>query len=484
MPEELFKKAKDVKLKPEDKAHIKNAIMDFMDKNPAAAKTASAEGGICRGEKGSISTGLGGPGIVSPFADMVRGFLDGRLNGIRKNKGTRVQMFGPLSVFKQKKFMPIIIALVLVLGGGTTFAANGSLPGDILYPVKIHVNEGVESALAVSSETKAKVNLNQATRRLEEAEKLAFEGRLSASTQADIESKFTKKSVEATGIIDRLRASGSVDAAATLSSDFESSLRAHQRIIANLSLKDEGDEKTRAAVGSMLGAVERKLARVTESRADAEVVIATSSNQAGIRIAAQNALSVAEKEIAQVKTAANSSASRINDASKATVEARLGVANALVVDGKAKLDASVYGEAFTAFKDAQRVAHEVNVILKSSGKSTVRSGASAQSAADISLSSFASGTAVTAAMFASASSSASSTASATSSESGTATSSGSSNSSPSAPSSNASAGAEVKAEIKVDIPKVDVSVTAPISATVDAAAGSSGPKGGLTDLFR
>ena len=39
------------------------------------------------------------------------------------------------------KDMTIALIIALVLGGGTSFAAEGSLPGDLLYPVKIGVNE-------------------------------------------------------------------------------------------------------------------------------------------------------------------------------------------------------------------------------------------------------------------------------------------------------------------------------------------------------
>ena len=61
--------------------------------------------------------------------------------------------------FTPQSFMhPMPIALfVLVLvgaGGGVSLAAEGSLPGDVLYPVKVSVNEEVRSALTFSLESK------------------------------------------------------------------------------------------------------------------------------------------------------------------------------------------------------------------------------------------------------------------------------------------------------------------------------------------
>lgn len=68
--------------------------------------------------------------------------------------------------------MPLALLLLLLVGGGTGVVAEKALPGDILYPVKIHVNENIESALAVTAQGDAEVAIKQATRRLEEVEKL------------------------------------------------------------------------------------------------------------------------------------------------------------------------------------------------------------------------------------------------------------------------------------------------------------------------
>lgn len=68
--------------------------------------------------------------------------------------------------------MPLALLLLLIVGGGTGVVAEKALPGDVLYPVKIHVNENIQSALAVTAQGDAEVAIKQATRRLEEVEKL------------------------------------------------------------------------------------------------------------------------------------------------------------------------------------------------------------------------------------------------------------------------------------------------------------------------
>ena len=82
-----------------------------------------------------------------------------------------------------------VLAIFLV-GAGTASAAEGALPGDWLYPVKINVNEQVELALAQGSQQKVAVEALLASRRVQEAQTLAAEGRLDATTTDEIVQNF------------------------------------------------------------------------------------------------------------------------------------------------------------------------------------------------------------------------------------------------------------------------------------------------------
>ena len=80
--------------------------------------------------------------------------------------------------------MPVFAATLLFLVGGTTaVAAEGALPGDILYPIKVSVNEEVRAAFALSNEAKANWSIARAERRLEEATLLSADGRLTEETK-------------------------------------------------------------------------------------------------------------------------------------------------------------------------------------------------------------------------------------------------------------------------------------------------------------
>ena len=82
------------------------------------------------------------------------------------------------------QYAKAMVVLVLLVVGSVAYAAENSLPGDIVYPVKINVNEFVKGALTFGTYAKANWQNEKIDRRVLEAEELARQGRLSGvSTQ-------------------------------------------------------------------------------------------------------------------------------------------------------------------------------------------------------------------------------------------------------------------------------------------------------------
>ncbi len=133
--------------------------------------------------------------------------------------------------------------LVIFLGGGTVSAAYGALPGDVLYPVKIAVNEQVEQALAQGDAKKASVHAKLAERRLEEAETLASRGELDAETSAEIEKNFDAHLQNVDSFAQALEVEDP-GTAAEVAVEFDSSLEVHGAILARLG-KDSDDDDTK-----------------------------------------------------------------------------------------------------------------------------------------------------------------------------------------------------------------------------------------------
>ncbi len=85
----------------------------------------------------------------------------------------------PIPYKRRFNMVAIIVAIVLAvsaLGGGTVYASQGSLPGDVLYPVKLGT-EQVRLVVATSDTAKAELYLTFANSRIEEMTTLAERGR-------------------------------------------------------------------------------------------------------------------------------------------------------------------------------------------------------------------------------------------------------------------------------------------------------------------
>lgn len=100
-----------------------------------------------------------------------------------------------------------VIILLLALGGGSVaLAAQGSLPGDKLYAVKVGIIEPVVGAFRGTGETLAMWQASLVSARLSEVETLASEGRLNDEKLAKIEvllDKHTAAFSEARGRVER-----------------------------------------------------------------------------------------------------------------------------------------------------------------------------------------------------------------------------------------------------------------------------------------
>jgi len=85
----------------------------------------------------------------------------------------------PIPYKRRFNMVAIIVAVVLAvsaLGGGTAYASQGSLPGDVLYPVKLGT-EQARLVVATSDTAKAELYLTFANSRVQEMTALAERGR-------------------------------------------------------------------------------------------------------------------------------------------------------------------------------------------------------------------------------------------------------------------------------------------------------------------
>lgn len=150
---------------------------------------------------------------------------------------------------QKRKFIPVVVLASLLVGGTVSYAAERTLPGDVLYPVKIHVNERVRTSLAVSAKAKAEISATLAERRLDEAAALQSEGRLDAEARTELRQRFDDHEERAE---DNIKIIARTDAgeAARIESDLRLRIKEHSSILGaleiNLNNEDEsGDDDMR-----------------------------------------------------------------------------------------------------------------------------------------------------------------------------------------------------------------------------------------------
>jgi hypothetical protein len=175
-------------MEPQDKAALRGALESHMAANPLPVRNHTAH--------------------TSP---MVEPISRARLTNKRNNP---IMIIGTI--------------IALLLSGSVSLAAETALPGDLLYPVKIHVNEEVRAAVSVSAEAEAAWEARRAERRLEEAERLQARARLDAEAKAQIATQFEEHSKSFAEKDATVTAEGKTEVSAELKTDFETKLRSHE----------------------------------------------------------------------------------------------------------------------------------------------------------------------------------------------------------------------------------------------------------------
>ncbi|KKW35838.1 MAG: hypothetical protein UY81_C0036G0001 [Candidatus Giovannonibacteria bacterium GW2011_GWA2_53_7] len=294
-----------------------------------------------------------------------------------RNPGPSCLLYqNPFIIFNRIRLMPalVIAAIVAMLGGGTSFAAEGALPGEALYPLKKEINERVVSALSsVSEKQKAKWEARLTERRLEEAGELANEGKLKADVATKIEANFKAHSDRVEARIKALEEKGNITDAAELASRFETSLTAHAQIFERLKSKTGLTEEEKEKIEDVETEVTTTLAETEEQVAQLEDEIADTDQDVGEEgeekyakkeRAAAGKLKAAEHKVNEVKRFLEKAEARLGAEAVGEAKVALATAEGLLAEGKAKFEAKEFGEAFVLGNKTMRAAQGAKLLVE------------------------------------------------------------------------------------------------------------------------
>ena len=120
----------------------------------------------------------------------------------------RVNLF----LHRFKYMVPALIALLIIFsGGGVALAARGTLPGDILYPMKI-LSEDLRSTFTLRPEAQAKLQIRFTLERIEELEKILGEKGVDVKNLAVAQEGLQKNLEKATSIVSELSGENDINA--------------------------------------------------------------------------------------------------------------------------------------------------------------------------------------------------------------------------------------------------------------------------------
>ncbi len=265
-----------------------------------------------------------------------------------------------LSYFNTSTLRPVSFAFVfvMVVGIGTSYAAETALPGDPLYAIKVGVTEPIQGVLNVSPVAKAEWDTELLSRRLEEAATLAAKGNLNSDTRASIESQIALKANNVHTSVEQLKSSeqGTV-AAASVENDLEAKLVGHERVLTGLSI-DLPNEAP--AIAPLLQKV-RVQAEATNSKRKSTEQEVSVKTETTVRDAAKNQQKNAREKVRQLRALASTKRLQASTSAEATMSAT--EIEAAIDSGEQKLNEGRFGEALTTFQATIRAAKAVEVNL-------------------------------------------------------------------------------------------------------------------------
>ncbi len=270
------------------------------------------------------------------------------------------KLFGFVRTRYARKFVAVsaTVCSLLLSAAGVSYAAEGAMPGDTLYPVKVHVNEEVHAVLLVTAKDRANWEAARAERRLAEAETLQSSGRLQPRTSENLAVQFRAHAANAERKMAALRANADAVAASDVRARLAVTLRTHDKILHVLHAeKDTQKEKDeRASFEHIVAVIDEETKAVEDDRHEADVVKKNlTRSRAELRVEMHRV--AAQRKIDEVRAVLGTASNLDTDASL-RINAQLSLADALFLKGDAAVAEGRTGDAFALYVKARTEAQK------------------------------------------------------------------------------------------------------------------------------
>lgn len=146
--------------------------------------------------------------------------------------------------FRNKKTLPILVIAGLLMGSSVSFAAENTVPGDVLYPIKIQVNERVLGAVAVTPKAQAAWDVRLVERRLEEVERIAVTPGVLLEVQQITQSNLEKYTNRVKARVAKFEQDEDSEDAIITAEGLANTLRNHEGLLVGLNVQTVGSYTT------------------------------------------------------------------------------------------------------------------------------------------------------------------------------------------------------------------------------------------------
>lgn len=163
------------------------------------------------------------------------------LNHIKMNPVTNEAVGGRLSfafVYSRPVMVAMIFLIVTLSAAGVCYAAESALPGDLLYPVKTGINEGVRSLVNVSAIDEANWQVERTDRRLAEMEQLTASDQLSAEAADQLSESISAYAEKVQQYAQEFAEAQQWEKAVSVNTRLESTLRVHGNLISAINAQN------------------------------------------------------------------------------------------------------------------------------------------------------------------------------------------------------------------------------------------------------
>ncbi|PIR45270.1 MAG: hypothetical protein COV10_00075 [Candidatus Vogelbacteria bacterium CG10_big_fil_rev_8_21_14_0_10_51_16] len=283
------------------------------------------------------------------------------LSAVSAQQYQQWSVFLGYQMLARRRVVAFLVAAFVILGSSVSLAAADALPGEALYVIKKDINEPFRRALAVSKESRAKLEAELALLRLEELATLAERGSLTVANRSALEADFLghmeKVNASVSSVVQGQKAGEKAFFAAEFNSDLEISLQVREKVLALVSAGNDDNSVAQGDILVALVAVREQREAVAKERMKAEDLVVVQPDQVVDKIVVAKI-----RNLDTLITRAEETARRsllVADTAREESSAYLAVAKELMREANLKLEADSSREAFGLAQNAKRIATEV-----------------------------------------------------------------------------------------------------------------------------